>query len=127
MLLYISKIFYNFAVEVGAIMGGIVGLKLISEYFSSKKTAAIIENYKKQYPKEKLNIDFRLFYSPYLGTMGKVYLCDDKTKIKHWIASAQTLTDLGFFWDDVGHPPSIEKFGKYQEGNEIFTGGKKGF
>lgn len=118
-----SQIFYNFGVGFGALVAGIGGFKLISEYLSSRKKQSLISNYKNKYPKEKLNDTFKIVRSPVM--LGKIYIIDLKTNTKHWIKSLETLTDLDFYFDDA-KDIDIKEFDGYTDGDGMLTSGIPG-
>jgi hypothetical protein len=90
----LSEIFYNFAIGFGAIIAGIVGVKIIDENISNKRVSNCIEDFRRQFHREKLNIDYILTNKP--GVEGVLYLLNERKKSRHWIRLWQIFTDLNF-------------------------------
>jgi len=53
-----------------------------------------------------------------LGSSSHVYICDERTKTRHWIANEATLTGLGFNTDEVKGVAKIE-LDAYTMGKQI--------
>lgn len=119
-----SEIFYNFAVGLGAIGGGIfIAMKGIIAFLKKKAQGLPIRKIKKKYPREKMNRTFKLVDTEKVP--GKVYLLDLKDGKRYWIQSGPTFLDLNFFWDDFVRIEQTE-FDKYKEGTPILTSGDPG-
>lgn len=118
-----SEIFYNFLAGIGTFFAGFAGLIGLLQLIKYSKRESYKNRLRKQYPKEKLNILFKLVDTD--KAPGKIYLVNLRKKEKYWIASASTLTDLNFFWDEVKRIQQ-EEFNNYKEGEKLLTSGTPG-
>ena len=119
-----SEIFYNFAIGLGAIGGGVfVGAKGMVEFWKSRNIQVSISKIKKRYPRSELNKSFRLVDTE--EAPGRVYLLDTKTRKRHWIQSGATLLDLDFYWSDFKRI-ATDEFNKFDEETPILTRGEPG-
>lgn len=121
---YTSEVFYNFAVSLGAIGGGIfAGTKVIVEFILTRQRGSYKNKFKKLYPRESIGVIFKVVDTD--KAPGKLYLIDLKKKERYWIQSSNTLLDLNLFWDDAKRISEAE-FEKYKEGPAILTSGTPG-
>lgn len=119
-ILQVSQIFYNFTAGLGTLLAGGAGLVAVNQFFTQYRANINRNQLKKRYSKEKINSEYKLV--DFKKEPGKIYLLDLQTNRIHWIASAQTMTDLDFSWNDVIHLDTSE-FDKYQESEKIHTSG----
>ncbi len=119
--LNVSQIYFNFM--VGTASGAFVIAKGVSNYLSSRRQRGLETDIKTKYPREKLNIDFKIVDTE--DAPGKIYLIDFGSKKRHWISSASTFRDLDYHWSDVERIKKDE-FNKYSEGQAILTRGIPG-
>lgn len=119
--LNVSQIYFNFT--VGTASGVFVIVNTVSKYITNKIQRSIENDIKAKYPRQKLNIDFKLIDTE--DAPGKIYLIDLVTRERFWIASASTFRDLDYHWSDVQRIQKNE-FNKYDEGPAILTRGIPG-
>ena len=117
----ISQAYFNIA--VGTATGSFVIAKGITGYINHRKAKTLLSQFKKRYPRKKINKTFQLVDTE--RTPGKIYLLDFKNKKRLWISSSSTFNDLDFHTTDVDRIELI-KFDKYKEGAAIWTRGVKG-
>ena len=116
-----SEIFYNLL--VGTAAGVFVIFQAISKLIKIIGNFLYKRNIRKIYPREKLKKTYKIIYSNSSG--GRLYLADQVKPTKYWIASAPTLLDLGFTWDDAERVDDAA-FNAYPTGPRILTSGKEG-
>lgn len=104
----IADIFQSIGIGLGSILGGLGALKVLSDWQVKRKNEKLKRKLLRRYPKERLNKDFRLLAHSFsedsenvIGRSSHVYLCDERTKTRHWIANIITLKLLGFNGDEV--------------------------
>lgn len=116
-LLYISQIFHNFAVGIGALLAGGAGYVAVRQYIASTKRQSLIDTYKSRYPRKDLNESFFLAHSPVSNQGDRIYILDIKTKKKHWIKNRETLIALDFDFGDANKTSKL--FNSYSESDII--------
>lgn len=124
--LFRSQIFNNYAVGVGAIIGGLGGavalynwgVKFKEEYRRKK----LEDELKTKYPREQNNITFELWTSSI--NEGWIYLLDKATGLRHHIASNATFVGLGY---DRGMVKRVgtRVFEAHKDGDEFLTRGER--
>ena len=104
----IADIFQSIGIGLGSILGGLGALKVLSDWQVKRKNEKLKRKLLRRYPKERLNKDFRLLAHSFsedsenvIGRSSHVYLCDERTKTRHWIANIITLKLFGFNCDEV--------------------------
>ena len=125
----IAETFQAVCIGVAALLGGLGTLKVLGEWRDKHRRARESKKWLKRFPKELLGQDFRLLRHSYskddhkgrvhvLGSSSHVYVCDERTKTRHWIANEATLTGLGFNTDEVKGVAKIE-LDAYTMGKQI--------
>src|SRR5262245_48431279 len=105
----IAETFQAVCVGIAALLGGIGALKILSEWSEKRKAKRQRRKWRKRFPKDKLNEDFRLLRLSYtkdtkgsvIGSSDHVYLCDNRSKRKYWIVNDFTLKELSFNQEEV--------------------------
>jgi hypothetical protein len=104
----IAEIIQSVGVGVGAFLGGLGALKVLQEWQERRRLRRLRRKWAKRFPNEALNQDFSLLSHSYsqdseniIGRSSHVYICDDRTKKRHWVANDDTLSILGFNQDEV--------------------------
>ncbi len=120
-----ADIFQSLCIGLGAVLGGLGALKVLGEWANKRKYEKSKRKLIKCYPKEDLNSSFKLLAHSYsedsdnvVGRSSHVYLCDDRTKKRHWIANLKTLKLLGFNGDEV-NGVSKRVLESYEMGEQI--------
>ena len=89
-----SQIFYNFSLGIGAILAGIGGIKILSEYARKLQYERKIRNWRSIYDPTLHDINFKLINSA--DNPDWIYIHDLKSNQKIHIGSDATLRELGF-------------------------------
>jgi len=121
-----SQIFYNYAVGIGVLLAGLGGLRIFNDWLRNarenareeKRKKKLTAEFKAKYPKEENGKAFRLIKSTTSAKPRHVYLLDNDTKIKHWIASSVTFKALKYepyMVDDL----KPDEFNSFEEGDKI--------
>ena len=117
-----SQIFYNYAVGIGVLLAGLGGLRILNDWLRNareeKRKKKLTAEFKAKYPKEENGKAFRLIKSSTSAKPRHVYLLDNDTKIKHWIASSLTFKALEYetyMIDDL----KPDKINSFKEGDKI--------
>ena len=118
----ISQIFYNYAVGIGVLLAGFGGLRIFNDWLRTareeRRKKKLTAEFKAKYPKEENGKAFRLIKSSTSAKPRHVYLLNNDTKIKHWIASSLTFKALEYetYMVDDLKPDEINSF---EEGDKI--------
>lgn len=89
-----SQIFYNFSLGIGAILAGIGGIKILSEYARKLQYERKIRNWKSIYNPTLHGTNFKLINS--VDNPDWIYVHDLKSNQKIHIGSDATLREFGF-------------------------------
>jgi len=112
-----SEIFQSFGVGLGALLAGMGGLTAFSDWWKKKrKKDNSIENYRKKYPRSKLNKTYKIIR--YEGDEVRIYLLDINSNKRHWVKDPSTLRALGFSGKDA-KTEKYSEFNIHKEGEEI--------
>ncbi len=122
----IAETFSAICIGIGALLGGLGALKVLSGWSDKREAKRQKHKLKKLFPKEKLNQDFKLLRHSYakdtngsvIGSSNNVYICDSRTKKKHWVANEYTLTELAFNKEEVEGVKQSE-LDKFSDGEAV--------
>lgn len=93
-----ADIFQALSIGIAALLGGFGALKILEEWNAKRKLARQKRRWLRMFPKDKLGEDFKLIRPI---SSDHVYICDNRSKSKHWIINMKTLTLLGFNSDQI--------------------------
>ena len=102
-----------FALGLGALLSGTAGFVYLEGWLGKQKKTV---NWKKKFPIDKLDIDFKVVQSERLP--GTIYIHDLKNSTKHWIVNPETLRALELSYDDV-NTLTVAQFEKLSRGDNI--------
>ena len=116
-----STVIYNLGLGIGAFLGGLAGLRYISEWLQKQRRQELIRNYQIKYPKELDGEQpgWELSHNP--DRKGHLYLLDHRDQTRHWIANWGTFRDLFVNVPIYGDQRKDEVFKSYQQADHILT------
>lgn len=124
--LIFSQIFNNYAVGIGALIGGLGGLVVLVQYAAKYKEEFIrkrlFKELKAKYPVEQNGKSYQLINSDRRSDW--IYLWDKRPNKKHHIASLSTFRNLDYNRSMV-KKLTVEKFDSIPTGKEFLTHGER--
>lgn len=124
-----TEAFQAVCIGIASILGGLGALKVLSEWRDGRKFKRQKKRWRRLYPPNELSKNFRLLRHSYsldakgeeirrIGTSANIYVCDDRSGTRHWVANIETLHALGFNGDEV-ESAGKEELEKYQKAEQI--------
>lgn len=115
-----AEIYQLIAIGTAALFGSFGALKLLLDYLNEQRLKEKIEDYKKQFPINKLGKDFdlvRITKKP-----GAIFINDKKTNEIRWIYNPKTFRDIDLApYQDKIKILTKKQFDKLNKGKTIKT------
>lgn len=118
-----SEILQNLGIGIGALFGGLGGLKILLDYGGTLEKKRKIDKLRQRYPVGKQDQSYELVEPE--EAPGTIYIHDKKLKKLLHIGSDSTLRDLNFTRNNI---KKLDKkaFNKIEKGETILTSGEFG-
>lgn len=124
--LIFSQIFNNYAVGIGALIGGFGGLVVLFQYAAKYKEdfrrKRLFRELKIKYPIKQNGKTYELVNSDRRPDW--IYIWDKESNTKHHVASLSTFRNLNYDSSMVRKLP-IKKFDSISTGDEFLTAGER--